>query len=175
MNRFLLVVTLVMVSMGVITTPASAHVLVKDASGKRGAIVHIIPDDDPIAGKPATIYFDMQDSSNERATVMLTIVDERDQRTTVDLKRDASLANGSYVFPQQGVYELVFVYNAANRTDTYTYTQRVSRGLADSDTGTGKNTALGEAIAIGSGLSLAVLAIVRFNRRADIVRQHNRK
>jgi hypothetical protein len=43
--------------------PVFAHVLQSD--GSIGAVMHIDPDDDPIANSPATLYFDIKDKNGQ--------------------------------------------------------------------------------------------------------------
>src|SRR5690606_15978623 len=84
-----------------------AHVLVRDTSGSKGAILHIIPDDDPIAGKKATLYFDAQDVFDDDVRTGLSITrDDNGEAVVVETKRDGSLVTAEYIFPARGVYNL---------------------------------------------------------------------
>lgn len=51
---------------------AYAHVLVSDESNTVGAVLHITPDDDPIAGESAHIFFDVQDKNSLAALTALS-------------------------------------------------------------------------------------------------------
>lgn len=147
---------------------ASAHVLITDTAQQKGAVLHIVPDDDPIAGQPATLYLDMQNRS--AATVSLAVTDSENSTDTIALKQSGALAYGNYTFPTQGIYKLVFTVKSGSDTATFEHTQRVSRGVAGSALDKPTHT-WAEALAVAAGAGLLLLAIVAFNRRHDIARQ----
>lgn len=51
-----------LIVLGVLILPASvsAHVLITDKNNQIGSVLHITPDDDPIAGQPSALYFDIE-------------------------------------------------------------------------------------------------------------------
>jgi hypothetical protein len=88
-----------------IPAPASAHVLKVD--GTIGAVLHIDPNDSPEAGTPASIFFDLKDSSGkfsiEKCACAVTIT-EGDK--TVFNRNLISLAAVTYTFPEIGLYDV---------------------------------------------------------------------
>lgn len=149
---------------------ASAHVLINDDAKSQGAILHIIPDDDPIAGQSATLFFDTQGNLLQGSTVTLTIQDATGAAESVPTKTDGSLVTADYTFPTQGTYTVSYVVTGKDGT-TYKFaqSQRVSRGTVGS--ALDKPTyAWAEMLAIGAGVTLTVLLLIAFNHRAGIAK-----
>lgn len=165
--KYLLAVVVIAFATFFVSHDAKAHVLVTDQTGKNGAILHIVPDDDPIAGKEATLFFDTQNNLLEDTSkVSLTISrDGSGESVSVETKVDGSLVSVNYTFSTQGVYQLRYEING------YVFEQsiRVSRGSTDTVINTQHTWA--EGLLIGCGVLLASLVIVAWNRRKDIARQ----
>ncbi|HUS26107.1 MAG TPA: hypothetical protein VMY99_02045 [Nevskiaceae bacterium] len=110
---------------------ASAHVFIKGNLPDTGAILHVTPDDDPIAGEQASLFFDIQSPAlaHKPYTPILSITDDRHIQTTVPATASGNAVNATYAFPLQGVYRISLVVEG-ERTPVheFTYTQRVSRG-----------------------------------------------
>ncbi len=96
------------------TTPVSAHFLATD--GNIGAILHVDPDDDPIAGSPSTIFFEFKDKTNafnpQNCNCRLDILENGkvlySQAVFQDNKDLSQLsAAATYTFPQRDVYQIV--------------------------------------------------------------------
>lgn len=151
---------------------ASAHVLITDEKNSTGAILHITPDDDPIAGQEATIYFDTQNRlpSHRNDSITLEIIDSFGERKAVDTKISGNLATATYVFPSQGAYELLFTVTADNETHIFKHSQRVSRGTSG-DPLNRPTYAWAEISLIVCGSLFLVLFIVAVNNRKDIAVQ----
>lgn len=145
---------------------ASAHVLIKDKSGTKGAILHIQPDDDPIAGEPATLYFDMQNKNAN--TVQLTIANDNTKEVTTlkPAKTKGSLVTLTYTFPAQGIYTLTFATTSGSETHTFKTHQRVSRGVASGSIT--KSYVWAEALLLGSGVATIILATTFVRERRAI-------
>lgn len=140
-----------------VTPVASAHVLITDESGKTGAILHINPDDDPVAGEQSNLFFDIQ-SRNSLEGATLTI-----QQVEVPIIIDANTVRATYVFPSQGAY----VITLKTQSETFVQNQRVSRGI--SNTNLGKPRYVWAEIAlIVCSVGLISMLIVIFNRRREI-------
>lgn len=154
------------------SSPAYAHVLITDQTGTNGAILHIVPDDDPVAGQEATLFLDVQsepvDSPN--AQVKLTVKDEEGRESTVDPQVNGSLITARYTFPAQGMYELTYVIDTSDNSYSFQDTRRVTRGVAPGKMDQ-SNHAWAEASLVAGSLGLATLFIVAFNRRRDIAAQ----
>jgi hypothetical protein len=121
---------------------AEAHVLQVD--GSIGAVLHIDPDDDPIANAPATFFFDFKDTQNQfqipdcNCTVTVssngkTLFSEN-LNNTADVKTASTSASFSYTFPAEGIYAVVAqgapVSGKQFQSFTLTYDIRVDREAA---------------------------------------------
>lgn len=124
------------------TSKVSAHVLMKDSSAGIGAIVHINPDDDPVAGSQTQMYIDIQD---EAARFKIPIESYQVSIQRPDGARERPQANvaGSvldvkYVFPTKGLYRIELTSPTSQaRSVSMSYAVRVSRGVgqkSDKDT-----------------------------------------
>lgn len=153
-----------------LTQSTSAHVLITDDTNSKGAVLHIMPDDDPVAGEPATLYFDTQTTFGSRDSVTLRIKDAAGQETEVDTQIAGSLATATNVFPAQGIYDLEFTVRTGSNVDMYTQSQRVSRGAATSALDT-KHYGWAEILLLASVLGCVVLAITAINNRKEIAQQ----
>ena len=148
---------------------ASAHVLIQDTSKRHGAILHITPDDDPIAGKSATLFLDIQDTSEKIEEVVLRIGKaETEENTVVETLLDDSLVSASYVFPSQGVYNLTYTITSSKTTYTFEHVTRISRGVDGSAQASRYMWA--EAVLLASLIAAVTMAIIAFNNRRKISR-----
>lgn len=151
----------------VIPQITSAHVLITDESHTKGAILHLTPDDDPIAGQEATLYFDTQAHTN---AVSVSIQSEDGEVSNIAMKLEGALATARYIFPTQGVYRLTFTAKSDEQTYTFTQTQRITRGKAAS--ALDKPTyAWAEIMLIVCSILLSLLLFTAWDRRKDIARQ----
>lgn len=167
-----LCISLCVMATGLVAAPpAYAHVLIPDETNTSGAIVHIMPDDDPIAGQPATLFFDMQDQQDDESTqVNLVIRDANGKDTKVDIRTDGSSATARHTFPSRGTYELIFTVKTDAKTYTFKQSQRVTRGEAASALDQ-PTYAWAEMLLLAGCLGFLVVGIVAFNRRNEIARQ----
>lgn len=108
----------------------SAHVLLRDDSHKYGAILHINPDDNPIAGETANLLLDIQTIKLDNQTKATLYVDNGSSKSTVIGKIDKSLVTFDYNFPSQGVYDLQFIVKSGNTELNFQEAWRVSRGIS---------------------------------------------
>lgn len=98
------------------TQSAVAHIL--ESNGSVGAVLHIDPEDDPIAGKPSSLFFEFKDTiqkfTPQNCTCTFSILENGKQIFTEPLfqdNQDPSLtsASVSYTFPQKDVYQIKIV------------------------------------------------------------------
>lgn len=142
----------------------SAHVLVTDTTHTKGAIVHIMPDDNPVAGKEATVFFDMQgEGLKNGASVELVVRDANKLVTPAPVKSNDTVTTAAYTFPTPGVYDLLFTVKQGNETTIFEHSQYV----AGAETGK-VSYVWAETLLVVSGVLLLVLGIVAFNRRKTI-------
>lgn len=153
-----------------IASTASAHVLLTDTTGSVGAILHIMPDDDPVAGESSDIYFDRQGAASKAAEVKLTVTSSEGDVSEVRLDTTNSLSTGEYTFPAQGVYELAFTSKGESGTYVFQQSQRVSRGVMVSGAATQQHI-WAEALMVGSVVGFFALLVIMFNRRKQIAQQ----
>lgn len=91
--------------------PAFAHVLKTDNA--IGAVMHVTPDDDPVAGDDTTFFFDIKDKNNkfnsQACECTVTIFKGSEQIKQADLYQSGGTGGletplFTYVFPQRGIY-----------------------------------------------------------------------
>ncbi len=94
-----------------ITKPVSAHFVLNN--NNVGVLIHIDPDDAPIAGQIAHIHLNFQDKTGElnssNCNCSLTITSDGKKLATVPISNlTGSEMNfmTEYVFPQKGIYSL---------------------------------------------------------------------
>lgn len=149
----------------------SAHVLITDQTKTKGAILHIIPDDDPVAGEESEFYFDMQSQMSESIdSVEFSIIDSEGNKNIVKTEISGTLVTAKYVFPTQGVYGLTFKVKANGETFIFSESQRVSRGVISGATDK-QSYEWAEIMLIVSIVGFAVLGIIILNRRKEIAKQ----
>ena len=131
MNRILMFLALALSTAVYAATDVSAHVLIRDESKTVGAVLHITPGDDPVAGESSTISLSINNASL-RSSDSLLFVKNTTTGTTDALKysQNNGALTAEYVFPSQGTYDLTIEARASDtKKYNFTYTQRVSKGL----------------------------------------------
>lgn len=150
---------------------AYAHVFVTDETNTKGAVLHIVPDDDPIAGQPATLYFDGQDGIiTDDSEIRLTVQAQGGVADTIGMKKNKTTATADYTFPVQGVYKVSVIVKNSDQTYVFHHSQRVSRGVAGESL-SAAHTEWAKVLLIAGLVGLCVLGIVAYNRRKAIARQ----
>lgn len=123
----------------------SAHVLEFDNG--IGAVLHIEPQDEPIAGQDAGFLFEFQDKNGNfdarACACRLTIMDtQNDQLADMALSASArNAASANFVFPKRGTYTLRLSGSSTNQNAfssfELSYTVRVDKGNGDAGVGSG--------------------------------------
>lgn len=164
-----------MMLLGLITLsrPADAHMLLKDSITGTGAIVHITPDDDPIAGEPTFFLFDIQEPpaevQKEQSSAKLTIVDEQQSATDVPTRVEGHTVAADYVFPRQGLYTLILsIRQGGKQTHRFMESQRVSRGVINVGTVPTNAPPWAGVGMVGTVIAAIVVAATAFSRRKII-------
>ena len=154
----------------VLFTPAAAqaHVLQRDSSGKIGALLHITPDDNPIAGEQSNIYIDLQPLPPGELTVVLEITTAGGSSEAVAAELVGSGARAQHTFPAQGVYELRLTITSNSDTYALAFTQRVSRGVGSADVQQTHSWA--EAVLFVGAAAAIILAVLFFSHLPTILR-----
>lgn len=109
MKRAVLIVTAAILVATVFVRPASAHVLATD--GDQGAVLHILPDDDPTAGVPTTYELAFSGSKNFSLRACDCSISYKLDGAVIDTTQLTPISNATssneYTFKRAGVYELV--------------------------------------------------------------------
>jgi hypothetical protein len=94
------------------TTPAYAHILKTD--GMIGAVLHVSPDDDPVAGEPTLFFFEFKDKQNKftpqncECTTHIIRQDKEIYYAPLFQGTNPSLdtASFTFTFPEKDIYKL---------------------------------------------------------------------
>ena len=164
------VVWVVALNLAASTRPASAHMFIKDPIAGAGAVLHITPDDDPVAGEQSGFLFDIKHTSpvGQDSSANLAITDEQNNTITVPTVIKEGAASVKYTFAKQGLYKLVLtVKKGEKQTHIFTLDQRVSRGIISG--GTTRSTPLwaGAGLLV-AGLATIIIAALAIARRSQI-------
>ncbi len=149
-----------------------AHVLVTDDSGEIGALLHVNPDDDPVAGKPSTLFFDIQNDAflQNEYSFEVTITDKSNGSVEVPVTSTAVSASIEYIFPTQGTYTVQLrarPKDSSNKTYIFTHIQRVSSGVT-SVLNEKISYIWAELLLFTCGSIALVLGVIFINKRKDI-------
>lgn len=130
------------------TSVAYAHVLKTD--GNIGAVIHIDPEDDPIAGSPTNFYFEFKDREGRfkinDCDCKLSVLENGNELLSQPLvesdeNNDSNSAIVSFTFPEKSVYVVRMSGSAKDGTSfqnfSLSYDIRVEREIA-------KNNSVGE-------------------------------
>ena len=166
MNKVLIALCILAASL-LVSSQVSAHVLVADESSSIGAVLHVMPDDDPIAGQPSDLYFDVQATNLKNDSVTMSVRDtQTGERQSVETKLEKNLVTATYEFPAQGVYELEFTV-VTDKTYIFSYAQRVSRGVEGVQIDN-ESYFIADAALIASGVGFLVILVLFINNRREI-------
>ena len=144
--------------------PAMAHVVESDQS--IGAVLHIDPDDDPIAGEVSTFFFDIKDKTGrfQENNCLCKLRIQQDGQTLYEELFNQP-GGGTYTFPSRGIYAVSAVgeplTDGAFDSFSLDYTIRVERGA-------GQNTSSGQAneriplVIAGIGAALFLFVFIRY-------------
>ncbi len=170
MYKFLFLTLTLLTLHFALLTNLSAHILATD--GSIGAVLHIDPEDDPIAGESATLYFEFKDKNGqfkpEDCTCITLILENGKEVARQNLVNNSI----SYAFPQKDVYQVKVTGlpdgNGSFQPFTLSYDIRVARESVaqPNNTAVSQQTSVLPAVIIGSILSaLGVIFTIRQGRR----------
>lgn len=168
----LLFLALLLVGCVFASDTANAHVLITNDSKRFSAILHVEPDDDPVAGTKDDIFFDIQSKflENEDFSATLTIKDPSGQQVELPVAIHQNTIRATYAFPSQGAYELTLTITTSATSYRLAYTQRVARGVIATPFDQ-PSSVWAEAVIAASSCGLVVLAIMVINKRKQISQQ----
>lgn len=144
-----------------------------------GAVLHVTPDDDPVAGELSGLVFDIQDQSvtNKTYSFALQIIDLSGNSQIIPISINNSVISASHIFPAQGLYRIELrgdPVNTAEQPLTFTHSQLISRGSILTHRPSPK-FALAEIGLVTSSCGLAVLGILFWNNRVFIRKSVDKK
>lgn len=135
MSKKLLIIPLLGALLLLAPQAAKAHTVLRDSISGTGAVLHITPDDDPIAGEQSSMFFGIQGTSlmHGQTTAQVTITDDKGQATSATSRVAESGVAADFTFPRQGLYTLALsVEQNGKKLYSFSQSQRVSRGLSNS-------------------------------------------
>lgn len=160
-------------------SPARAHVLLHDPQRKIGAVLHVTPDDDPVAGEPSSLVFDIQDQTvtSEAYSFTLQISDSLGSSEVVPISTSGTIISASHSFPAQGLYHIELradPVETSKQAFTLNHSQSISRGITTTSPLPASHT-FAEIGLIASACGLIVLGILFWNNRAEMRKLVNKK
>lgn len=177
MKRLILSLILVLL---IVPQVVSAHVLKTD--GVIGAVMHIDPDDDPIAGSIATFYFEIKDTTGKFSPQNCNCRVDIYEGGRIIYSNSLFSANSAnsinspvfqYVFPQRDVYRVDLVGSPQTtgqfQTFNLKYDVRVDRVVNSTNNSQPSwlSVHLFHLIAFGVAFSLLVFAIIQQSRKKN--------
>ncbi len=179
MKKYIYIFSLIIMTTIVWSAQVKAHVLLRDPKVNIGAVLHINPDDDPIAGEISELYFDLQDQNSQVRIAYsgyeLIVTDEKGTDVQAPLTISDTTLIAKYNFPSQGLYKLTLRSKASYdqfQKVSMEDSLRVSRGI-NSGARAQTKYPLANAVVLISAVALGVLAIVAFNYRR-VIAGHSR-
>ena len=158
-KRFVGALALIIVALAsCYSAPAAAHV--QASSNGVTAVMHILPDDSPIADKQTLIQFTLGGKDVDTATCDCTLQIRQGSTTTASnklkpLQGSQTVVTSSISFPKEGVYDLII---ASNDTQKFSidFVVRVD------PSGGAANTAGGVDVLFISAASLVIVAVLGY-------------
>ena len=142
MKKIFTLLLFLIISFSSFVTPAFAHLLASDNS--IGAVLHVDPNDNPIAGSQASFFFEFKDKENkfkpDNCDCTFSVIENGREIYAQPLfqdNTDASLTNASvsYTFQQKDVYQVKVVGKPISQNDfqpfTLTWNFRVDQQAND--------------------------------------------
>lgn len=174
MSRRLLIAVAVLVGVLLLPVSVSAHELIKDQSGGLGTLFYISPDDDPVAGRRATLFFEFPNTTiaPESSRPKLTITDDHGEVADAPVTTSGSGLSADYVFPRQGVYKIALAITVDDAAHLFSRSVQVSRGAAGSAAGSSAPTWAVAGMAITLAAAALTAGIVL--KRRKIISEYSR-
>lgn len=158
--------------------PAQAHVLIPDNTEKIGAILHLSPDDDPVARKLTGIHFEVQASIDLKKSAANMVVESGDGgiKETIPAVTDGTAVFAQVVFPLPGLYYVTLVIDppGSNPASSQPRTFRTAVQVTRIANGTKVTPHVPEWAKVGLVLTqwlMAALVLIIIGRRKRIIKQ----
>ncbi len=161
MKRLAALLTLAVLALA--PAQASAHVFLRDDTGSSGLVLHVSPDDDPVAGEKATMFFDLQ-GSGRTYDFILTVTTPDDERIEVPVARmgDASV-RADFVFAVRGQYGLELVATDRETSGAplrFASSLAVTRGTGGTSAGAERHTWAEITLVMAGTVLVVVMALL---------------
>lgn len=154
----------ILLFLGFTFTPVFAHVLKTD--GNIGAVVHINPEDDPIAGEKTTIYFDVKDKEGKFSSENCLCIFKVSTKGQDIYMQTITGTVAEYTFPARDMYTLELKgtpkYEGVFTPFTLTYDVRVERVTEINNTESDLSNSSYDSGSYLPYASLAILVIIAF-------------
>jgi hypothetical protein len=173
----------IILTLYILPSDVNAHVL--KTSGSVGAVVHVTPEDDPIAGEQTDFFFDFKDRDGkfkaENCDCKVTILKAGQEAYTAPLfqnNSDPSLTNVSfsYTFPEKNIYQVKISgkplipdafqeFNLEYDIRVARITESLAEGTSENNSESKKNNLLPYILPIGIIVILGLLAFIKFKKK----------
>lgn len=170
-SKLIIIFALVGLSVSLLTSDnAAAHVIIRDDANTTGAVLHVTPDDNPIAGEHSDLFFSLEGESLTGSQVSIVITNTSTQESAEPATSlTASGIVAQYTFPSRGTYDISL--SISGKADyTFSHVQRVSRGIG-TDTSIDSSYPLARAGIILSVAATMLLIAIAYARRKLIFKQ----
>jgi hypothetical protein len=136
MNKYFLILFALLSYQILSPNSASAHILTTDQN--IGAVIHIDPEDDPIANSPSIITFDIKDKEGnftfENCDCTVKVIKQGEELEMLPLTRETL----TYTFPEKNIYTLILTGSPKEKNTfqkfSLSYDVRVERSANTSAT-----------------------------------------
>lgn len=169
-----IIAAILLAGLVLLPTQVRAHVLVTDTSRQTGTVLHIAPDDDPIAGKSSHLFFELDNdkaSASSHVFKLFVTNTNTQEQLEVPLHAVKNTISATYTFPTQDTYRITLLAEPSLVGSTayeFNHTQRVSRGTQAVAQASSPHS--GAIFGVVASISiLLVLGIIAFNKRKDIL------
>jgi hypothetical protein len=170
MKKLFVLLLFLFISLSSFVTPTFAHILASDKN--IGAVLHVNPNDDPIAGSQTSFFFEFKDKENkfrpDNCDCTFSIIENEREIYAQPLfqdNTDPSLSNASvsYTFPQKDVYRVKVIGKPLSENDfqpfTLTWDFRVDKQVNQTSQTNNTSTKLLNYIIV---LGLVIIIIIGF-------------
>lgn len=100
------ILVILVVAFALCISSVQAHFLITD--NQIGALLHVNPNDDPVAGEPATFFFELKDKENKfdpaQCDCTFTVSENGAEIHSQALYSGSNEASVIYTFPQKSIY-----------------------------------------------------------------------
>ncbi len=163
------------IALSILYMPATtrAHVLITEPVYGAGAVVHINPNDDPVAGDTAVLYYELGGGQLNAGEYDFLLIVHREGRLVAEAPAQvlgSSSVRVEYVFPAQGLYQLELraVSRFGKEPTAFTQSLQVTRGVGGGAGAAHPSHARAEIGVVMTPVALIAILIYIVNHRHEI-------